>query len=113
LPQLVSYADDGATLRAAGIADAASAVEVKDLGPQFSYRGVFIVEYAGPIAIVAAYAMRPAFLYGAGVAPVDVLGTLAGAGSAAGHGTAAWNAWVQALAIALWVAHFAKRELET
>jgi hypothetical protein len=39
-------------------------VQVKDLGPQFSYKGVFIVEYAGPIAIMAIAASRPAWLFG-------------------------------------------------
>ncbi len=40
-------------------------VQVKDLGPQFSYRGVFIVEYLGPIVIMTIAAARPAWLYAA------------------------------------------------
>lgn len=34
------------------------------MGPQFSYRGVFVIEYLGPILIVLGYALRPSFLYG-------------------------------------------------
>lgn len=43
-------------------------MQVKDLGPQFSYRGVFIVEYLGPIVIMAIAAARPAWLYAASTA---------------------------------------------
>lgn len=42
----------------------APACQVKDLGPQFSYRGVFLVEYAGPILIMIIVGTRPAILYG-------------------------------------------------
>ncbi len=44
------------------------ALEMKDLGPQFAYRGVFFWEYLGPILVFALMAMRPSFLYGAGAA---------------------------------------------
>lgn len=69
-------------------------LELKDLGPQFSYRGVFLVEYGGPILIMALYAMRCECIFGAG------------------SETAPWNpvAW---LAVMCWMAHFLKRELET
>lgn len=69
-------------------------LELKDMGPQFSYRGVFIIEYLGPILILLAYAMRPEFLYGkaASITP--------------------WHD-VATLAFWCWVAHFTKRELET
>ena len=46
------------------VADCTPSLQVKDIGPQFSYRGVFIIEYLGPILIMAFVAMRPAFLFG-------------------------------------------------
>lgn len=66
----------------------------KDLGPQIGYRTVFVIEYLGPLVFVLLYAMRPAFLYGAGAAskPFDP------------------TAW---LGVVCWTAHFCKRELET
>ena len=39
-------------------------IQIKNLGPQFSYKGVFLVEYFGPILFVALYALRPSFVYG-------------------------------------------------
>lgn len=66
-------------------------VVVKDLGPQFSYRGVFIIEYLGPILIVALCATRPSFLYSTPSNPSPL----------------------PTLPIFLWLGHFLKRELET
>lgn len=86
---------------------------MKDLGPQFSYRGVFIVEYLGPILIMLAFASRPEWLFGKGSSPVDMQAGLTQANMNAAVGTAKWNAFVQSLAIALWVLHFVKREVET
>lgn len=68
-------------------------VQFKDLGPQVGYRTVFVVEYAGPLAIILLYAMRPSFIYGGNFA------------SSMGY--------AQKLFITLFAAHFAKRELET
>ena len=67
---------------------------VKDYGPQISYRLVFLIEYAGPLLIMAAYATRPALLFGAAAA------------------RATWSpvAWWGVVA---WLLHFAKREAET
>ncbi|KAI0295914.1 3-oxo-5-alpha-steroid 4-dehydrogenase-domain-containing protein [Multifurca ochricompacta] len=42
--------DDDATLAAAGLVDGGEVV-VKDLGPQVSWRTVFLTEYAGPLVI--------------------------------------------------------------
>lgn len=91
--QWVRLGSNRKTLEESGV-KANSVLELKDLGPQFSYRGVFVVEYLGPILIMLAYALRPAFLYGEGAASKP-------------FGT------VQTAAIALWIAHFVKRELET
>ena len=110
-PQVTKYTGDLKTLKSLSLSSASS-VEVKDLGPQFSYRGVFLIEYAGPIAIVLAYTLRPAFLFG-GAGPLNVAGALTRAGMEAAAGTPSWNRFVQALGVVLWVAHFAKRELET
>lgn len=67
-------------------------VVYKDLGPQIGYRTVFLVEYAGPIAFMLLYAMRPSFLYG----PVSKD-----------------FGYTQKTFIGLFIAHFMKRELET
>jgi len=67
---------------------------LKDYGPQIGYRTVFVVEYLGPILIMALYALRPAILYGKGAAE------------------ASWSP-VALAAVAAWMAHFVKRELET
>ncbi|KAG5477054.1 hypothetical protein LSCM1_05394 [Leishmania martiniquensis] len=68
-------------------------ITYKDLGPQVGYRTVFYVEYAGPIAFMLLYAMRPSFIYGS--APMPAYG------------------YTQKLYIGLFVAHFVKRELES
>ena len=92
------------------------AVEAKDLGPQFSYRGVFLIEYAGPLLLASAIAFRlppvPLLLPSPHYVALDLVGALR-AGAAAPEGSAAWTQFVQALGVALWLAHFAKRELET
>lgn len=67
-------------------------VQYKDLGPQIGYRTVFVVEYAGPIAMMLFYAMRPSFVYPATTLPL-------------GENQKLW--------IGLFIAHFVKRELET
>ena len=93
--------------------DADAVLVVKDLGPQFSYRGVFLIEYGGPIAIILACAMRPALLFGGGARTLDIVSGLARAGAHAPEGSPQWSVFVQALAITLWIAHFVKREVET
>jgi len=112
---------DARLLASFGLAPA-SVVTAKDLGPQVSYRGVFLAEYAGPIAIVLAVALGAiahlpaplqALLGARGeYAALDLAGALRGL-PAARDGSAEWNRGVQALGVLLWVAHFAKRELET
>jgi len=66
----------------------------KDLGPQIGYRTVFVVEYAGPIAMMLLYASRPSWIYGS-----------AAAGTALSETQMLWAG--------LFIAHFVKRELET
>ncbi|KAG5502912.1 hypothetical protein JKF63_04685 [Porcisia hertigi] len=68
-------------------------ITYKDLGPQIGYRTVFYVEYAGPIAFMLLYAMRPSFIYGSATMPA--------------------YGYTQKLYIALFIAHFVKRELES
>nr|CCC89672.1 putative 3-oxo-5-alpha-steroid 4-dehydrogenase [Trypanosoma congolense IL3000] len=65
----------------------------KDLGPQVGYRTVFVVEYAGPLAIMLMYAIRPSFIYGSSITNS--------------------YCYTQKLYIVLFLAHFVKRELET
>ena len=65
---------------------------MKDLGPQISWRTVFVIEYAGPIFIhPIVYALRP-YIY-------------SNASSEASH--------LQTLTMLLIVNHFIKREVET
>ena len=99
------------SLEKAGLSEGVKVVYVKNLGAQFSYRGVFLIEYGGPIAIALLFALRPSFLFGAGSQPLDVLAGLKAYEAA--EGTADWNRFVQCLAFTAWVVHFAKRELET
>ncbi|KAF1951022.1 hypothetical protein CC80DRAFT_553687 [Byssothecium circinans] len=69
-----------------------SAINVKDLGPQISWRTVFIVEYLGPLLIhPLIYYARPFIYSGAASPPSDL----------------------QTLTLILCVIHFAKREFET
>lgn len=59
-----------------------------------SYRTVFVWEYLGPILIVLAYALRPAFIYGKEAARAPY-------------------SQEALLALACWLLHFLKREFET
>ncbi|GET89284.1 enoyl-coA reductase, putative [Leishmania tarentolae] len=90
-PNLVTLTDK-APLSQQGVKDG-SVLVYKDLGPQIGYRTVFYVEYAGPIAFMMLYAMRPSLIYGS--APMPAYG------------------YTQKLYIGLFVAHFLKRELES
>ncbi|TAQ87458.1 hypothetical protein B7494_g4211 [Chlorociboria aeruginascens] len=66
---------------------------VKDLGPQLSWRLVYIIEYLGPILIHALYPLfRPAVLYRSPLIPLSTS---------------------QYLSMALIILHFLKREYET
>jgi hypothetical protein len=69
-------------------------LEVKDYGVQFSYKGVFLIEYFGPFAIMLLFFLRPAFIYGAS------------------SGKAAWDSVAHTAAL-FWMAHYLKREFET
>ncbi|KAG8345202.1 putative 3 oxo 5 alpha steroid 4 dehydrogenase Protein of unknown function (DUF1295) [Trypanosoma vivax] len=84
--------DGKSSLSAQGVKDNCELI-FKDLGPQVGYRTVFVVEYAGPLAIMLLYATRPSFIYGS-VIKQDY-------------------SYTQGLYIALFCAHFVKRELET
>ncbi|KAK4055854.1 3-oxo-5a-steroid 4- dehydrogenase [Microbotryomycetes sp. JL221] len=66
-------------------------LEIKDLGPQISWRTVFLIEYFGPIFI------HPAFYYGQKLF----------------YRKTFEHSKMQQVALALVVAHFVKRELET
>ncbi|RNF23314.1 3-oxo-5-alpha-steroid 4-dehydrogenase [Trypanosoma conorhini] len=90
-PQLVALVDKR-PLKEQGVTEGCEVV-YKDLGPQVGYRTVFIVEYAGPLAIMLGYALRPSFIYGTNIAK--------------GFG------YTQKLFISLFTAHFVKRELES
>jgi very-long-chain enoyl-CoA reductase len=84
------YVADGKTLKEQGVVEGTE-LTYKDLGPQVDYKTVFVVEYAGPIALMLLYALRPTQIYSIQAALTDT----------------------QKLWIGLFVAHFVKRELET
>jgi len=63
----------------------------KDLGPQISWKTVFLIEYFGPIIIYGLFALQPSQIYG--VSP--------------------GLSFVQKLALGAWLSHYIKRELET
>ena len=115
--ETVKYTGEVRTLDSFGtkLTDVTAVVWVKDLGMQFSYRGVFLIEYAMPIVLMLLLSLRPAFLFGAAAGPLPLLATLLPQLSAPlpSEGSAQWTLLVQCLAVALYVLHFAKRELET
>ncbi|KAI9454756.1 3-oxo-5-alpha-steroid 4-dehydrogenase-domain-containing protein [Lactarius psammicola] len=82
--------DDDATLAAAGVHDGGEVV-VKDLGPQVSWRTVFLTEYAGPLLIHPLLYHLPNVFYRGQVQ----------------------HSQLQKYVYAMAVLHFTKRELET
>ncbi|KAG2133532.1 3-oxo-5-alpha-steroid 4-dehydrogenase-domain-containing protein [Suillus bovinus] len=81
---------DDVTLKAAGVAEGGE-LSVKDLGPQLSWKTVFLVEYAGPLFIHPVIYYFPKLFYGG---PVQ-------------------HSMLQRYVLAFVMLHFAKRELET
>lgn len=57
-----------ATLKTLGISTGGK-IYVKDLGPQISWKTVFIVEYAGPLFVYLAMYQRPWIFYGTSTLP--------------------------------------------
>ncbi|KIW06460.1 uncharacterized protein PV09_02902 [Verruconis gallopava] len=93
---LVPYSDD-TTLSGVGLTDS-STIIVKDLGPQLSWRLVFIVEYLGPLFIhPAIFYLRPYIYPVPSLTPSEI----------------PEPSQLQQLSMALCVVHFIKRELET
>ncbi|KAH9966967.1 3-oxo-5-alpha-steroid 4-dehydrogenase-domain-containing protein [Lactifluus volemus] len=82
--------EDDAILAAAGVLDGSEMV-VKDLGPQVSWRTVFMTEYAGPLVIHPIFYYLPKALYGDEVQ----------------------HSQLQKYVYAMVMLHFAKRELES
>ncbi|KAI0246970.1 3-oxo-5-alpha-steroid 4-dehydrogenase-domain-containing protein [Lactifluus subvellereus] len=82
--------DDDATLVAVGVLDG-SEVVVKDLGPQVSWRTVFLVEYAGPLVIHPILYYLPNVFYRGQVQ----------------------HSQLQKYVYAMVILHFVKRELES
>ncbi|ESL08100.1 3-oxo-5-alpha-steroid 4-dehydrogenase [Trypanosoma rangeli SC58] len=91
MPQLVMLVDKR-PLKEQGVNEGGEVI-YKDLGPQVGYRTVFLVEYAGPLAIMLGYTLRPSFIYGTNITK--------------GFG------YTQKMFITLFAAHFVKRELES
>ena len=45
---------------------------VRDLGPQISWKGVFLAEYAGPLFVYMAFYARPSFIYSNAGNPISL-----------------------------------------
>ncbi|THH17075.1 hypothetical protein EW146_g3683 [Bondarzewia mesenterica] len=82
--------DDEASLKDAGFVDGGEA-SVRDLGPQVSWKTVFIVEYAGPLVIHPLIYNLPNVFYGGYIQ----------------------HSRLQQYIYGMVIAHFVKRELET
>lgn len=54
---------DSATVSSLGLSDG-SKIYIKDLGPQISWRTVFVLEYLGPLVLYVIVATRPWIFYG-------------------------------------------------
>lgn len=50
------------TLKSLNVA-AGGKIYVRDLGPQISWKGVFLAEYAGPIFVYMLFYQRPSLIY--------------------------------------------------
>lgn len=85
---------DSVTVSSLGLSNG-SKIYIKDLGPQISWRTVFVLEYLGPLVLYIIVATRPWIFYG------DKAGT------AYPFSTTA------KLALACWSFHYAKRVLES
>nr|CAG4646396.1 EOG090X097L [Macrothrix elegans] len=85
--------EDSKTVNDLGLKNGSS-LYLKDLGPQIGYQTVFIIEYAGPLFVYAWIYQRPWLFYGDGAAEQPM------------------NQVVHIAAIC-WIAHYAKRILET
>jgi len=86
----------------AEVASAPYVVQFKNLGPQIGYRTVFLVEYAGPMLFVGAFAACRLGMLGS-----DMQMRVFGSGAKAAMSPVALTS------IYCWMGHFLKRELET
>nr|WHE05772.1 3-oxo-5-alpha-steroid 4-dehydrogenase-domain-containing protein [Flammulina filiformis] len=82
--------DDETKLKDLGLG-AGGEIDIKDLGPQLSWKLVFVVEYLGPLLIHPVFYHFPQLLYGKAIE----------------------HSAVQKTAYAMIMLHFAKREFET
>lgn len=73
----------------------------KDLGPQISWKHVFVLEYLGPLLLYPLFFLQPSWIYGS-----ESL-------VAAAAREAPWAREVQVAALVAWTVHYAKREIET
>jgi very-long-chain enoyl-CoA reductase len=64
----------------------------KDLGPQISWKLVFLIEYFGPLVLYPLFTLQPSFLYGT---------------------TSSKLQFPQILGLICWSVHYFKREIET
>ncbi|XP_045503019.1 probable very-long-chain enoyl-CoA reductase art-1 [Colias croceus] len=83
---------DEATLKSLNIVNGAK-LYLQDLGPQISWKNVFLAEYAGPLFVYLWAYQRPWILYGEQSAPAH------------------WS--VPSIAALCWSVHYAKRLFET
>lgn len=84
---------DDETLRSLEF-DSSARLYFRDLGPQISWKTVFLTEYAGPFFLYPVFYLRPSFIYGVGASSKPM------------------SPYVH-IACACYVFHYAKRLLET
>ncbi|XP_077981138.1 putative very-long-chain enoyl-CoA reductase art-1 [Glandiceps talaboti] len=84
---------DDVTLKSLNLKDGDS-LYFKDLGPQISWKNVFLAEYTGPLVVYLIFYARPAIIYGATAANYP-------------------RAQVVNFAAACWTLHYFKRVMET
>lgn len=89
----------------------------RDIGPQVGYRTVFLVEYFGPILMMAICYLRPALLYGPNPKPIsrqaECVGRRRPSLPAPAHTPGPPRHRARRIGVYCFIAHFVKRELET
>jgi len=101
--------EDNQTLQSYDIKDN-SVIYVKDLGLQVSWKLVFFLEYLGPLVIVPLLSLQPSLIYSS---RSKTLGTEQKYIRAALSVISSFQLLSLRIAVAAWVFHYAKRELET
>lgn len=87
----------GPVLKAGETLNDGDSIVFKDLGPQISWKTVFLIEYLGPLVLYPMFYLQPKLIYG------DMVN----------FNQTAWSREVQFSALVAWTIHYGKRELES